>query len=181
MWIPLQLWGPHGCFESSSSNQKHLSGRSFDIFPDNVLNQRIWDNWLHWSQTRAVCWVAVCPCMQILFYNHSQMGDEIEFLTLICRTLILTSRVLGKGPGWVHPPRVFSNTLFSQQNMVEELCPKTTTTGQGWKVETGLDQILPLHPLNIFKNWALEWIRNRSRHISRCKPLPNFCLNNLVF
>lgn len=164
MWILLQLWVPMIILESSLA--KSIWVKSFDILPDNVLNQRIWD-WLHWSQTRAVWWVAVCPCTQIPFYSHLQMGDDRSFWSLTKPYLSKCSQEMRR---ICHPPRVCSNTLLSQQNMAEELCPKDYHRAR-LESRDGLTKSLPLHPFLLFTKLGIGMDKNRSRHMSRCKPL----------
>ena len=156
MGILLQLWVPMIILESSLA--KSIWVKSFDILPDNVLNQRIWD-WLHWSQTRAVWWVAVCPCTQIPFYSHLQMGDDRSFWSLTKPYLSKCSQEMRRS---CHPPRVCSNTLLSQQNMAEELCPKDYHRA---RLENR-DRVWPNPSLSthfsFLQNWASEWIRTEA-------------------
>lgn len=99
--------------------------------------------------------------------THLQMGDDRSFWSLTKPYLSKCSQEMRRS---CHPPRVCSNTLLSQQNMAEELCPKDYHRAR-LESRDGLTKSLPLHPFLLFTKLGIGMDKNRSRHMSRCKPL----------
>lgn len=162
---------PHGALVAilGSSRADSTWVRSSDVLLTACSDQKIWVNW---NQTRTVCLCHSVPMCVDSFLCWLQTGDEMYASDPNEPYLLKNSQKVRRSP---HPPRISSNTLFSQHTFGLRTLPQRPLQS---KVREWRQAFTKSSTSRHFLSLGLEWNKNISKHISSCKPPPYFYLKS---